>query len=104
MKMKSKERKRQTKWRSLEEPVRAKEKHKERKKKKKMEESRRTNENQREKKDKKERYGGVWKNEKSKVMEDSGRYTHVEEKIGEKKKKKYILLWRYIFLMSKIGK
>ena len=37
--------------------------------------------------------GGVWKKVKSKVMEDSRRYTHVEEKIGKKqKKKKYILL------------
>ena len=37
--------------------------------------------------------GGVWKKVKSKVMEEFGRYTHVEEKIGKKQKwKKYILL------------
>ena len=28
----------------------------------------------------------------------------VEEKIGKKKKEKYILLYRYIILMSRIGK
>ena len=37
--------------------------------------------------------GGVWKKVKSKVIEDSGRYTGVKEKIEKKqKRKKYILL------------
>ena len=49
--------------------------------------------------------GGVWKKVKSKVIEDSGRYTCVEEKIEKKqKRKKNILLWRYIILMSRIEK
>ena len=49
-------------------------------------------------------YGGVWKKVKSK--EKSGRCICVGEENWEKTKKgkKYILLGRYIILMSRIGK
>ena len=69
----------------MEELVRTREKNKERKKIKEMEESRRR-----------------WN---VKGVEESRRYTRVEEKIRKKQKRKnYILLCRYIILMSKIGK
>ena len=43
--------------------------------------------------------GGVWKKVKSKVTEDSGRYTCVEEKIEkkQKRKKKYFIVKIYYF-------
>ena len=49
---------------------------------------------------------GVWKKVKSKGMEESGRYIRVWRiKLGKNKKGKiYILLCRYIILMSRIGK
>ena len=69
----------------MEEPVRTREKNKEGKKIKEMEESRRR-----------------WN---VKGVEESRRYTRMEEKIRKKQKgKNYILLCRYIILMSKIGK
>ena len=64
--------------------MRTKEKHKERKKK---------------------RNGGVWKKVKSKGMEESGRYIRVwRRKLRKKKRKKYILLCKYIILMSRMRK
>ena len=49
-------------------------------------------------------YGGIWKKVKSK--EKSGRCIRVgRRKLGKNKKGKiYILLGRYIILMSRIGK
>ena len=51
-----------------------------------------------------DRNGGVWKNVKSKGMEESRRYIRVWRRKLRKKKKKNILLLRYIILMSKIEK